>query len=197
MRRRGRRYMLADLFGHSGLLLNVLLLNGNQRPKTSLHLEDGVNTHSLINSKWREWESEKREKTLRIDGAENTEGDVALKATEVQTPEAAVLTNYTLRFERHSEIIQVMSKQSSSPPLGPVSVALEGVILLGLERSYSTKTLQLEREMAREEREGRSRKRWMQLLVVIIGEQPRREKKSGRGHEGGNRGRDEGKLMAS
>lgn len=33
----------------------------------------------------RGWESEKREKTLRIDGAENTEGDVALKATEVQS----------------------------------------------------------------------------------------------------------------
>lgn len=39
------------LFGHSGLLLDILLLNGNQCPETSLHLEDGVNTHSVKNSK--------------------------------------------------------------------------------------------------------------------------------------------------
>lgn len=35
------------LFGHSGLLLDVLLLNGNQRPETSLHLE-GRSEHSAV-----------------------------------------------------------------------------------------------------------------------------------------------------
>lgn len=42
-----KRWLLMYLFGHSGLLLDVLLLDGNQRPETSLHLEDGVNTHSV------------------------------------------------------------------------------------------------------------------------------------------------------
>ena len=56
IRRRGRRsVLLMYLFGHSGLLFDILLLYGNQRPETSLHLEDGVNTHSLKNSKWWEW----------------------------------------------------------------------------------------------------------------------------------------------
>ena len=32
-----------------------------------------------------EWKEREREKTLRMDGAENTDGDVALKAREVQS----------------------------------------------------------------------------------------------------------------
>lgn len=32
--------MMKYLFGHSGLLLDILLLHGDQRPETSLHLED-------------------------------------------------------------------------------------------------------------------------------------------------------------
>lgn len=44
-------WLLIYLLGHSGLLLDILLLNGNQRPETSLHLEDGRSKHSVINSK--------------------------------------------------------------------------------------------------------------------------------------------------
>lgn len=33
--------MMKYLFGHSGLLLDILLLHGGQRPETSLHLKDG------------------------------------------------------------------------------------------------------------------------------------------------------------
>lgn len=45
-----RLLLLMYLFGHFGLLLDVLLLNGNQCPETSLHLEDGANTHSVTSS---------------------------------------------------------------------------------------------------------------------------------------------------
>lgn len=62
-------------------------------------------------------------------------------------PEAAVLTNYTLRFECHSANIQVMSKQSSSPLwvsflccwLGLIS----GCPKISVEDEYSTETREL------------------------------------------------------
>lgn len=41
-----KRWLLLYLFGHSGFLLDILLLNGNQRRETSLHLEDGEDTHT-------------------------------------------------------------------------------------------------------------------------------------------------------
>lgn len=42
--------------------------------------------------------------------------------------EAAVLTNYTLRLERHSEIIQVMSNYAPPPPpSGPNCAARSGL----------------------------------------------------------------------
>lgn len=40
-------WLLMYLLGHSGLLLDILLLDGNQRPEASLHLEDGGNTHKV------------------------------------------------------------------------------------------------------------------------------------------------------
>lgn len=42
--------MIKYLFGHSGLLLDILLLHGDQRPETSLHLEDGGSKPQ--NSEW-------------------------------------------------------------------------------------------------------------------------------------------------
>lgn len=46
------RRLLVYLFGHSGLLLDILLLNGNQCPETSLHLEDGGSQRSVMKSEW-------------------------------------------------------------------------------------------------------------------------------------------------
>ena len=42
--------MMKYLFGHFGLLLDILLLHGDQRPETSLYLEDGGRKPQ--NSEW-------------------------------------------------------------------------------------------------------------------------------------------------
>lgn len=47
--------MVKYLFGHFGLLLNILLLHRDQRPETSLHLEDGGS-----NPQKSEWDSTKK-----------------------------------------------------------------------------------------------------------------------------------------
>lgn len=51
--------MMKYLFGHSGLLLDILLLHGDQRPETSLHLEDEGSKPQ--NSEWDSTKKKKKE----------------------------------------------------------------------------------------------------------------------------------------